>query len=99
MSGLNCQSSRVDHIVVGNRHVHDLTASVCWWLALIGPWCALNSSSPARASQTEGKPRVIIETDAGGDPDVFDSESSFRDDAGGIRANAAEEGISSAGVR
>src|SRR5262249_19887144 len=38
-------------------------------LALASLWLALSSSSPAQAAGGTAGPRVIIETDAGGDPD------------------------------
>ncbi len=40
---------------------------LCWRLALVGLWCALSPYS--LAAPADGKLRVIIETDAGGDPD------------------------------
>src|SRR5437868_2488362 len=39
------------------------------WLLMMALWSALSSFSLAGAAQDGGKLRVIIETDAGGDPD------------------------------
>src|SRR5260370_26326255 len=45
--------------------------AISWpgWLALVCLWCGLNTLSPVVAAPPDGKLRVIIETDAGGDPD------------------------------
>jgi hypothetical protein len=40
-----------------------------WWLTLVGVLCGLLSGPDARAAPPDGRLRVIIETDAGGDPD------------------------------
>src|SRR2546421_5197476 len=40
-----------------------------WWLALAGCWCALNSFALAVAAPSGDRLRLIVETDAGGDPD------------------------------
>ena len=39
------------------------------WLALAGCWCALNSFALAVAAPSGDRLRLIVETDAGGDPD------------------------------